>query len=155
MTSFKDELLKKLKDSSSILILGMGDELNPSDNIGIQTVKKIKKLKLNKIKTLLTGTSPESFTNRIRRINPSHLLIIDSTEMNENPGTIKIIDKDKVTGQNFSTHSLSISFLIDYVEKSIGSKVILIGIQPATGNDHEKVQENIQELTDVFFKFRS
>jgi len=153
MSSFKEELIRILKGSDSILILGMGDELNPTDKIGIEAVKKIKKLKLNKIKTLLTGTAPENFTNRIRKLNPSHLIIIDSTEMNEEPGTIKIIDKDEITGQNFSTHTLSLSFLIDYVERSIGSKVILIGIQPLRDNNNKKIQETIQKLADVFISY--
>jgi len=153
MSSFKEELLKILKGSDSILILGMGDELNPTDKIGIEAVKKIKKLKLNKIKVLLTGTAPENFTNKIRKLNPSHLIIIDSSEMNEEPGTIKIVDKNKITGQNFSTHTLSLSFLIDYVERSIGSKVLLIGIQPAIENDYKKIQKNIQELADAFITY--
>jgi len=153
MSSFKEELLKILKGSDSILILGMGDELNPSDKIGIEVVKKIKKLKLNKIKVLLTGTAPENFTNRIRKLNPSHLIIIDSTEMNEEPGTIKIVNKNKIIGRNFSTHSLSLSFLIDYVERSIGSKVLLVGIQPAIGNNYKKIQESIEELVDVFITY--
>jgi hydrogenase 3 maturation protease len=153
MLSFKEELLKELKDSNSILILGMGDELNPTDKVGIEAVKKIKKLKLNKIKVLLTGTSPENFTNRIRKLNPSHLIIIDSTEMNEEPGTIKIVDKDKITGQNFSTHSLSLLFLIEYVERSIGSKVLLVGIEPTKENDYKKIQESIQELADAFITY--
>jgi hydrogenase 3 maturation protease len=154
MLSFKEDLLKELKDSHSILVLGMGDELNPIDNVGIEVVKRIKKLSLDKIKVLLTGNTPENFTNIIRKLNPSHLIIIDSTEMNEEPGTIKIIDKNKITGQNFSTHSLSISFLIDYVERSIGSKVILIGIQPATDNNYKKIKESIQELVNVFINLQ-
>ena len=146
MLSFKEELLKRLKGSNSVLILGIGNELNSIDRIGIEVVKRIRKLKLDKIKVLLTGTAPENFTNRIRKMNPSHLIIIDSAEMNEEPGTIKILDKDKIIGRNFSTHSMSTSFLIDYVKKSIGSKVILIGIQPQKNNDYKK----IQELIDFF-----
>jgi len=139
-----------LKGSNSVLILGIGNELNLIDRIGIEVVKRIKRLNLNKIKVFLAGTAPENSTNIIRKVNPSHLIIIDSAEMNEELGTIKILDKDKIIGRNFSTHGLSISFLIDYVEKSIGSKVILIGIQTATKNDYKKIQESIQELIDFF-----
>ncbi|MCX6802190.1 MAG: hydrogenase maturation protease [Candidatus Diapherotrites archaeon] len=146
MPSLEEQLPAMRKDSSLILLLGIGDESNPADSIGIEAVKNIGKMKLPKIETLLAGTAPENFTGKIRKLNPSHLIIVDAAEIAEKPGSIKIIDKGKIRGCNFSTHSISASFLMDYVEKSIGCKVVLIGIQPPQGNGAKEAGEIAKRL---------
>ncbi len=50
--------------------------------------------------------------------------------MGKPPGYIKIIKKDEISQYNISTHAMPLSFLIKYLEHSIKSNIILIGIQP-------------------------
>ena len=54
---------------------------------------------------------------------------------------------------NVSTHSMPISFIINYIEESIGTKIITIGIQPKQMNliNHisDEVKESVNQLTDI------
>lgn len=76
------------------------------------------------------GTVPENFTGLIKRENPTHIILLDAADMGKPPGYIKIIKKDEISQYNISTHAMPLSFLIKYLEHSIKSNIILIGIQP-------------------------
>ena len=69
-------------------------------------------------------------TIEIREINPSHLIIIDAVEFSQEPGSFIIVDKNQIDTFNFSTHTMPISFLINYLEDSVGCNVLTMGIQP-------------------------
>ena len=48
---------------------------------------------------------------------------------------------------------MPISFIINYIEETIGSKIITIGIQPKemnlANNVSEEVKRSVEELTDM------
>ncbi len=97
---------------------------------------------------------PENFTSGIKKIKPTHLIIIDAVLMNEKSGFINIIEKDKIRDFNVSCHSMPITFLLKFLEKEISFKVILIGIQPENMNIGVNINENIlssiDKLVDIF-----
>ena len=67
------------------------------------------------------------------------------------PGTVRIIPKEKVGVAHISTHGIPVSVLINYLEQSI-KKVIFIGIQPDTmsGEMTEAVKQGSDELIKFF-----
>ena len=50
--------------------------------------------------------------------------------MNEGPGKIKIVKKEEVAGVSLSTHSMSLSYLVNYLELEKPYNILFIGIEP-------------------------
>lgn len=50
--------------------------------------------------------------------------------MDEEPGTMKLVQKEEISSLNISTHAMSLSFFVKYLEMDDSLNVIFIGIQP-------------------------
>lgn len=102
---------------------------------------------------LNTESAPENHTIEIRNLKPSHMIIIDAVEFEANPGEMLIIQKEQIDTFNVSTHSMPISFIINYIEETIGTEVMTIGIQPKEmekiGIISDEIKESVEELTDM------
>lgn len=76
------------------------------------------------------GTAPENFTSLIRKEKPDLLVIVDATDMGLPPGEIRIIPEEKLPKLTyFSTHTLSLGFLIESLKGDIPN-ILFIGVQP-------------------------
>jgi hydrogenase 3 maturation protease len=75
------------------------------------------------------GTAPENLTGKIRRFNPTHLIVIDAAELGKRPGTIALLKPEETTAP-LLTHRLPIKLLLDYLAKEISFKPLVFGIQP-------------------------
>lgn len=97
-------------------------------------------------------STPENHTLEIRNLKPSHIIIVDAVEFDTKPGSIVLIDKEQIDTFNISTHSMPVSFIINYIEETIGSKILTIGIQPKemnlTNTISDDVRKSVDELTD-------
>lgn len=73
--------------------------------------------------------------------------------MGSNPGTIKFVNKENIANINTSTHSMSLSFLIKYLENDMDFKFLFIGIEPLTmdlGDDLSKeVLKSLESVKDM------
>ena len=81
--------------------------------------------KLNNTFFINGGSVPENFTGLIKKINPSHIILIDATLMNREAGEINIVDKENIVDISISTHSMSLAYLIKYLqlEKEYSPKI--------------------------------
>lgn len=94
------------------------------------------------------GSAPENFTGLIKNENPSHLLIIDAALMGTNPSNVKTIVKDELPNINASTHSMSLSYLVKYLEVDIDFDFLLIGIEPVSMNLGDEISRNVLKSAD-------
>lgn len=127
---------KRLARARRVAIMGIGDELSRHDRLGILAARDLEALRLPAVKVFLAGTIPESFTGPIRRWKPDHVVLIDAADMGTRPGTVAVIGAGQVRGSRLSTHALPLSLVMKYLEKDVGTRVTLVGIQPdlaATG----------------------
>jgi len=76
------------------------------------------------------GESPESSTGLIREFRPTHVLIVDAALGGFPPGTIFIVDKEKISHEDISTHRIPLVHLMRYLDETIGCRTILVGIEP-------------------------
>ena len=111
---FEKDLKDFLHDCTRLVILGIGNDIRGDDGVGQYIVESLKDLGKESDDVIIINakTVPENFTGKIRKIDPSHILIIDAVLMNEEPGTVRVISKEQVGGLSVSTHSMSLSFLI-------------------------------------------
>lgn len=138
--------------------MAIGNELRGDDGLGPLFAKKLFEITNDSSKVVVIdgGTVPENFTGSLRKEKPSHVILIDAVEMNGNPGDMKLIEKERISQFNVSTHAMPISFLIKYLETTSSFKIILIGIQPkkmVLGEEITiEVENSLNDLVKIFKK---
>ena len=85
------------------------------------------------------GHAPENTTGELRKFAPDLVLIIDTAEMDQHPGTVQWIPEEAIDGMSASTHSLPLSMLARYLTLDLHCTVTLLGIQPGTNEVDESV----------------
>jgi hydrogenase 3 maturation protease len=151
----EDALALQLAGATRIAILGVGDDLNPRDRPGIIAALLVHELGVPNVTIFLTGTMPENYTGALRKLRPSHIVLIDAAEMGLAPGSLGIIHPERVRGQRFSTHAMPLSLVIGYLERELGATVLLIGVQPDVALPTAPVEAGLSAaVMDGLYDFR-
>jgi len=155
-SDFEREFKDRLKGAKKIVVMAVGDELDPRDCLGYLAGKKIASRALKGIEVLITEQMPENFTSEVRRLKPSHVVLIDATEMGRKPGDVAFIGSAQITATRVSTHALPLSAVMDYLRNELHIEVSLIGIQPAEaadvggGRQPSDVQQGVDRIVLAF-----
>lgn len=152
-----ETLKNRVKNHQQLAVVGIGDEFIPSDRLGMSEAQEIDQRQLPGVTVFFAGTVPESVTGPLRRYHPGHVLFLDAADMGARPGTIAVIEPEKIHASLLSTHVLPLSVVMDYVEQEIGTGVTLLGIQPdLTGadkdlsdEDRKYLDQNLQVLSEI------
>lgn len=138
--NLRQNLRTSLKSSCSgfrkLAILGIGSDLRGDDGAGVLAANILKRSfarskKRLPVKVFIGGTAPENLTGEIKRYKPSHIIIIDTADFKERPGTVVVLDpRDVGGGVSFSTHKMPARILVDYLQSSLECEVTIVAIQP-------------------------
>lgn len=149
----KNKLKNFLDGYSKVIFLGIGNRLKTDDGAGSFMIENLEYLGNDSILFIDGETVPENFTGKIRKENPSHLIIIDACLMGEKPGTVKVVDQDDFVNIGISTHSMSLSYFVRYLQKTMDLKVLFIGIEPESLDYSQSlshvVKANLDELNYI------
>jgi len=135
------------------VILGIGNDMRGDDGLGSILAQELSILENENITVFDGKTVPENFTGAIKREIPSHILLLDAVEMNEEPGHIRLVMKEEIANYSVSTHAMPLSFLIKYLESTTSAEIMLLGIQPENMNLICEVSPKIQESLNYVLKF--
>jgi len=172
--SIEERLIDFLTNCSSLVILGIGNDIRGDDGLGPYIINQLDILKddlLNNgesvcegiddnadelssfkpadVSLINAGSVPENFTSEIKKSNPSHIIIIDVALMNKAPGEINIVDKENIKNISVSTHSMSLSYLIKYLELDISFNVLFIAVQPEIMDLSFDLSFKVKESSDL------
>ena len=152
--SFEEELSNFLSNFRKLIVLGVGNELKSDDGVGPFIINRLLAENIEKDNILFINaeTVPENFTGKIRKENPSHVIIVDACLMGSDPGEIKIVDKDDFASIGISTHSMSLSYFVKYLEKDTDFKIIFVGIEPETMDWGENPTPNVEKTSLEFIE---
>ena len=152
--SFESQLNNFLSDCEKLIVLGVGNELKSDDGVGPFIIKKLKEENIeNKNLLFIDGkTVPENFTGKIRKEKPTHLIIVDACLMDLQPGEMQIVNKYEFANIGISTHSMSLSFFVRYLEKDTDFGIIFVGIEPETMDWGEKPTPKVENAANEFIK---
>lgn len=157
MNVLKEQLWRILqKDTRGrVVLMGIGNPLRGDDAVGLAVIDHLERRTLEDALLLKAESVPENFTGLIREYEPTHVLMVDSAELDAPPGVARVIPADAIMESRISTHTSSLRTLITFIELTTGSKVTLIGVQPLSmefGAGLSPVAEAAsKEVADVIF----
>ena len=108
--------------------------------------------RLNKTFFINGGSVPENFTGLIKKIDPSHIIIIDASLMKKEVGEISIVNKDNIVDISISTHSMSLAYLIKYLQLEKEFNILFIGIEPEIMDLSFELTPKIKDASDKLIK---
>ena len=151
--SFESQLNNFLHDFEKLIVLGIGNEVKSDDGVGPLIIKKLKDENIENKNLLFIDakTVPENFTGKIRKEKPTHLILVDACLMDLQPGEMKIVNKYDFANIGISTHSMSLSFFVRFLEKDTKINIIFVGIEPET-MDFGEVTPKVEKAADEFIK---
>ncbi|MBQ2831089.1 hydrogenase maturation peptidase HycI [Methanobrevibacter sp.] len=132
--------------------MGVGNELKCDDGVGPYIIRKLKDKNIENDKLLFIDaqTVPENFTGKIRKENPSHLIIVDACLMDSEPGDMKIVNKYDFANIGISTHSMSLSFFVRFLEQDNDMRIIFVGIEPESMDYADAPTEKVELAANDF-----
>lgn len=151
---FESQLDNFLSDCEKLIVLGVGNKLKSDDGVGPFIISKLKEESIENKNLLFIDaeTVPENFTGKIRKENPTHLIIVDACLMGLKPGDMQIVNKYEFANIGISTHSMSLSFFVRYLEKGTEFKIIFVGIEPETMDWGEKPTPEVEKAANEFIE---
>ena len=154
--SFESQLRNFLEGFEKLIVLGVGNELKCDDGVGPYIIKKLKEgIVEDKDRFLFIDaqTVPENFTGKIRKETPTHLIIVDACLMGGEAGDMKVVDENDFASIGISTHSMSLSFFVKYLQQDCDFRIIFVGIEPESmdyaDNPTVKVEEAANEFINI------
>lgn len=114
-------------------MLAVGSELYGDDAVALRVVELLEPHvgEGKSIHTFIGAAAPENCTGPIRRLNPTHLIVIDAADLGKPAGTTELLDPMQLAGVTFCTHALPLNVVIDYILKACPAcKAVVLGVQP-------------------------
>lgn len=160
------KILEKLKSSSKIVFMGIGEEKLSDDAVGIYVISKLLDHSNDKFLFINAGIDPMSRIEDIEKFQPSHLVLLDTCTLNKPPGTIAIIERENIQEYvPISSHTIPVHVVIDFlIEKLPRLNVFMIGFVPKSleGFNHLNVykedeisfEERGENIDLPFFEIR-
>ncbi len=127
---FEARLRGRLQGARRVAFVGVGDELNVHDRLGVLAANEVGGLHLANVRVFHAGTVPESVTGPIRRYKPDAVILLDAADMGLRPGSVAIVQPKEIQASLLSTHALPLSVVMEFLAKDTRARVLLIGIQP-------------------------
>jgi hydrogenase 3 maturation protease len=131
VTGFEAALARRLRGARRLCVVGVGDELQPGDRLGMEAARLVLTRRLPRTRVVLAGPSPESFTAHVVRHRPDHTVVLDAARMGAAPGAPAVLRPGNLAGQRLSTHALPLSVVLEYLAAATGAPVTLVGIEPS------------------------
>jgi len=136
MQRLEERLRKILEGCRRIAVLGIGSELCADDAAGILLVRRLKSMidaqpfGSIEFEGFEGGNAPENATGFISAFRPTHILLVDAAEIGAGVGECRVISGEEIPEVCFSTHTLPLKIIFDYLGKATGANISVIGIQP-------------------------
>jgi hydrogenase 3 maturation protease len=141
--------LSALEGAERVAVVGVGSDLRGDDAAGVEVVRRLEgQIDSPRVLLVDAGAAPENFTSKIRKFEPSHVVIVDATDLGLEPGAVGMVDSSTIVGRTTSTHRLPLSMFIDYLREQTSAEVLMIGIQPVSAEMGASVSREVEEAID-------
>ncbi|MBC7363068.1 MAG: hydrogenase maturation protease [Candidatus Aminicenantes bacterium] len=126
-------LREELKGMEKIVILGTGNALEADDAAGLYVASlldsKLSRYQKSRIKVLRAYEFIDVYLKKIKRIRPTHLLIVDAVDLKKKPGTI-MVERIEIENKRKKKIGNEFSNFLEKLSNEAASKIYIIGLQP-------------------------
>jgi hydrogenase maturation protease HycI len=144
-STLRTDLEKWLKGYHRTVVLGIGSSLRKDDALGTEILRRLRGKVPSMVKLIDGQTAPERFTRKIKRLKPSHVLLIDAAHFDAQPGEARLFEADEIARVVVSTHAMPLYMLAETLQKDMDVKVALLGVQPRTVDFGEGLSPDARE----------
>jgi hydrogenase 3 maturation protease len=111
-----------------VVIVGIGNTLRGDDGLGPALIERLKG-NIGAV-CLDVGNAPENYAGKIVKEKPDTILIIDALHLGKRPGEYEILVKGDISRRGLTTHDISPTMFLEYLEQETGADILVLGIQP-------------------------
>ena len=133
--AWKRRLASALGRPERLAVMGVGNLDRGDDAAGVYAAARLLKRARHKsprLKVILAHNVPENFTGQVRAFAADAVLVLDAAGGGFPPGTIHVVDAERIAAEDVSTHRTPLSTLAEFLEKTAGCRVVILGIEPET-----------------------
>jgi len=129
--------------TGKVMILGVGNTLRGDDGAGPYLIEQLK----GQVDATLLDCEevPENFLGKIAENQPESILIIDTIDLGMSPGTVALLEEDKLEDASWSTHHASLQLFVNCVKADTGGNVLILGIQPKSTEFGSEISDEVKE----------
>ncbi|MCX6566830.1 MAG: hydrogenase 3 maturation endopeptidase HyCI [Candidatus Aminicenantes bacterium] len=147
-----------LSRATRIAVCGIGNDLRGDDAAGLLCLRQLEtnppenfpRVSGDRPAIFIEGgETPENQTGRMRKFQPDLVLLIDAARGGRRPGEIFIVEKEKFSDEDVSTHRTSLSLLVRYIEESVGALVVFLGIEPVSTEINGPVSDAVRTSVSI------
>ncbi len=122
-----NDLARHLRGKRTV-ILGVGNPLQGDDAVGPSLVDLLH----GRVEATLIygGEVPENYLSSIQAAQPEVVLIVVALELGAKPGSLAVMDADRLRAIENFTRNPGLAFLAVMIQDGTEAEVILVGIQP-------------------------
>ncbi|MCD6257832.1 hydrogenase 3 maturation endopeptidase HyCI [Candidatus Aerophobetes bacterium] len=151
-------MIEKIKKyvQGRVVFLGIGNPVRGDDGVGSRFIEELKNRRqmISLSVHLFNGEKvPENYLEPIINVRPSTVFIVDAADFGAPAGTVELFEKVEPC-VSFSTHSLPLNFIVDYLKERTKARVFILGIQPKQINWGDglsfEVEREMKKLVDQF-----
>jgi len=143
------ELQRWLSGRKKVAILCIGSEIRRDDSFGPVLAERLKQTVSKDVTVIDAGTTPENYTGIIRRLAPTHVLMVDTAEMGLTPGESRLVKAHEIEGFAISTHAPPLRVIAKYLSGTTRAKVALLAVQPRSLEFGEGLTDDLKNAINA------
>lgn len=137
-----------------VTVIGIGNIIRGDDGCGPKLIESLKKKKIN-ANLFDCGTVPENYIFPILTTSCDTVILVDAADFKSEPGTVKVLSLNEVSGTGLSTHNSSLRLFTDLLMTGKDNlNIFVVSIQPKTiafGESLSKeAKSGIDALSEIF-----
>ena len=133
-SAWRKYLEDEIGRAGKVFVLGIGNAMRGDDGAGSLCSEDLAEKLSPEVESVFRSVTahdvPENFTGVIRAFGPDLVIVVDAVLAGEAPGSVVLVDKMDIQDEGLSTHRVPLSRFADYLEKTVGCRVVFICIQP-------------------------
>jgi hydrogenase 3 maturation protease len=128
MHALADQLKATVR--GKVCVVGVGNRMRGDDGVGSLLIDRLPAR--HRDRGIDAGMTPENYLGKVARLAPDTVVMVDAVDFGADPGAVRVLDPRALPEGSLSTHALSLGMAAEYLDRRMGAKVVLVGIQPGS-----------------------
>jgi hydrogenase 3 maturation protease len=145
--SFEPELARRL--AGKVAVMGIGNTLRCDDGFGVLLTRSLQRAGLpGTLRLFVCEMTPENFVGPVTQFGPDTILMVDTAELGEPPGSVRLLNAQDIAESGMTTHNLSLCLLANMLASGTNASIYLLAVQPKTVGFGEETSPEVSRTLD-------